>query len=452
VKVIRFFTGTLFILQAAFSANYPDQQYTLTMAEISSAIETFSNMKISDDGKYLELVDGVTYGYVDLKPDSSEQPFNRGLPSWNGEVTDDNTSFLIQMRFPESSGWSDWLTVGYWKNFVWATYGKTSFSGGYVDIDYVKLSTYVSKWQFRINMIRKNVSEASPILHKLSFFVSDTRTTSSADFTAILNDKPAEIFIPTEFVYQYGVDDEIGGSICSPSTVSMILRSYDIEVDPYDFALDTYDPYHKIFGCWPRVVQNASEKGLDGAVTRYRTWSETREVLEKGGRIAMSLGSPMYPSGHLVMLAGFTSDGRPIVHNPARSSGYSIIHDKSDLSHSWFDKGGIAYTFYLPDSQTTAIADNFITTNQPDEFELFQNYPNPFNSTTKISFNLAENSPVKISVYNSNGGLVEVLYEQNTPAGFHEINWNAGELASGTYFISLSNGKTLQVIKTVLMK
>jgi len=95
---------------------------------------------------------------------------------------------------------------------------------------------------------------------------------------AIVNDNPQAIFIPTDFVYQYGVDPVIGPDICSPTSVSMILKSYNIDVDPYQFALDTHDPYFDMFGIWPRVVQNASEFGLDGAVTRYRTWSEAREV------------------------------------------------------------------------------------------------------------------------------------------------------------------------------
>ena len=89
-----------------------------------------------------------------------------------------------------------------------------------------------------------------------------------------------------------------------------------------------------------------AEFGLDGAVTRYRTWSEAREVLANGGRISMSVGPPLYP-GHLMMFAGFTSDGRPIVHDPAKSNGYSYIFNKTSLSQSWFAKGGVAYTFYF---------------------------------------------------------------------------------------------------------
>ena len=271
------------------------------------------------------------------------------------------------------------------------------------------------------------------------------------DYTVLLNDNPEEIFIPTHFLYQYDIDDEIGGSICSPTSVSMVLSSYDIPVDPLQFALDTYDPYNRIFGIWPRAVQNASEYGLKGAVTRYRTWSAARDVLAAGGRIVISVGPPLY-QGHLMMLAGFTVAGDPIVHDPAKRDGYAKVYNKNDLALSWFSKGGIAYTFFPADEATAIHSTDVLAAHLPGSYQLFQNYPNPFNPTTTISFSIAMQDAVKIAVYDIRGRLIEILYDKTGQPGSYSIIWDAKDLASGNYFIVFSTSNYHKVINAVLIR
>lgn len=441
----------LFTLQGFVTAqNYPDQLYVLRIDSIYQNIETSQGIKLSGDGKSIMLEESVTDGYMILKPQYSQSPFNEGLPSWNGTAPDDYSSFKVQMRFPYNGSWSPWLTVGYWKSNIWGSYSKPSYGGGYIDYDNAKLYSYQNSWQFKVIFTRTSASQPSPTINKLSFFVSDSRTTTSVNITNIVNDNPAAVFISTTFIYQYDVDPGIGGDICSPTSVSMILKSYGISVDPQQFALDNYDTNFGMFGIWPRVVQNAFEYGLDGAVTRYRTWSEAREVLANGGRISMSVGPPLY-SGHLMMLAGFTSDGRPIVHDPAKRSGYSYIFNKSDLSESWFNKGGVAYTFYLPDSVTTAVENSkeFITA---DNYQLYQNYPNPFNPTTNILFALPQAGNTKLTIYDILGREVAVLVNDYLEAGTHSILFNAKDLSSGIYIYRIESGSFTQAKSMTLLK
>jgi hypothetical protein len=449
---------TLIILIGIISNNlihaqiYPDQFYELKIDSIKSKIEISEGIKISDDGKSIVLQNNVLDGYFILKEQTSQFPFNQGLPSYNGKVYDNQSGFKVQMRFPYGNDWSPWLTIGYWHDHIWQTYGTTTYSGGYVDVDYVKLYSYVSKWQFKVILSRNSIASNSPSIYKLSFFVSDSKTTSNTNISQLVNDNPKEIFIPTDFVYQYNVDPVIGKDICSPTTVSMILKSYKIKVDPYQFAVTTYDSYHKMFGVWPRVVQNAAEYGLDGAVTRYRSWSDTRKILESNGRIAMSLGSPLYPNGHLVMLAGFTNDGKVIVHDPARSNGNSYIHDKTSLSQSWFNKGGIAYTFYNPNN-VVAIESPF-EPSLDNTFELYQNYPNPFNPETVISYKLSVESYVTLKVFDLLGNEIATLVSEEQKPGFFNYQFSIikYQLSSGVYFYQLKAGNFIQSRKMIIMK
>jgi len=440
----------LFLPYYLFAQNYPDQLYVLRIDSIYQNIETNVGMTLSSDGKSITLQDSINDGYVILKPQYSQSPFNQGLPSWNGSAANSNNGFRVQMRFPYNGGWSPWLTVGYWKTNIYGSYSKPTYGGGMVDYDYVKLNTYQNAWQFKILMKRTSAAIESPTMHKLSFFVSDNQTTNSVNITDIVNDNPSAVFIPTTFIHQYSVDPGIGGDICSPTSVAMILKSYNIDVDPRQFAIDNYDTNFGMFGIWPRVVQNASEYGLDGAVTRYRTWSEAREVLANGGRISMSVGPPLY-TGHLMMLAGFTSNGTPIVHDPAKQNGYSYIYNKTSLSQSWFNKGGIAYTFYLSDSITVNLEDinqNIIA----DDYQLLQNYPNPFNPNTSISFSIPQAGLIKLTVYDILGNEVAILVDDYLNAGHYTTSFKASDLSSGVYIYRIQTENFVKAKQMILLK
>jgi hypothetical protein len=454
LRLRTFLSSTLLTLNLfvyAQAQNYPDQYFVLKGDSLLQSIDTVEGLTSVNDGTGFVLRPDRTDGFVIFKPQFSHSPFNRGFPSWNGSAPDSNSSFKIQMRFPDGTGWSAWLTVGYWKAHLWATYGATQFTGGDIDIDNVKLSSYASSWQFKVAMTRATLDQESPTLRKLGFFVCDTRTTASQDFSQILNDNPAANFIPTNFIYQYGVDPQIGGSICSPSSVAMILRSYGIPVDPLQFARDTYDPYFHMFGIWPRVVQNASEYGLDGAVTCYRSWSQAGQVLRDGGRISMSVGPPLY-AGHLIMLAGFTAAGDPIVHDPSRSDGYAHVFSKSDLSHSWFDKGGIAYTFHLAGAGPASVDRQSQHDLSAAGFNLSQNFPNPFNPTTVVSYQLPVASTVRLSVFDMLGRVVAVLENEKKAPGRYQVKFDGSGLASGVYLYRIEAGSFVQTKRLLLLR
>jgi hypothetical protein len=429
-------------------ADYPDQHKVTRTGELWERMSSNVNIVLSDDGTSLQLADGVTTGYFTCQPDTLPQPFDRGLPSWNGLVEHENAGFRVSMRFRYGTGWSPWLTVGYWKNYVWPSYGSTSYADGYIDYDYVVLEDFHTIWQWRVEMKRQATGHPSPTIDKLSFYTSDERTTDNMNLTSIVNDDPPEIFCETSFVCQYNVDPEIGGSICSPTSTVLALRSLDQEVDPYLFALDNYDDYWNLFGIWPRAVQNAASYPVDGAVTRYRTWSQAYETLAAGGRVVMSVGPPLY-SGHLMMLAGFDAQGDPIVHDPARQNGYAYAYNKTSLSRSWFEKGGVSYTFFPEDTVTLAVDEAM---SGPQHFSLYQNYPNPFNPETTIRFHLDQPGQVQIHILDIRGRFVEEVSQQHYAAGDHALSWQAQDLDAGVYLISVSSGLEQQIIKATLVK
>lgn len=165
----------------------------------------------------------------------------------------------------------------------------------------------------------------------------------------------------------------------------------------------------------------------------------------------MSVGLPLY-TGHLMMLAGFTANGDPIVHDPARSNGYSYVYGKSDLSHSWFDKGGVAYTFY-PAGLTPVSVDMASTGyDVAAGFHLNQNYPNPFNPTTFVRYQVGTPCAVRLAVYDILGRQVAVLVDETKGPGNYEVRFDGAGLANGVYLCRLSAGAYAASRKMILAK
>ncbi len=88
----------------------------------------------------------------------------------------------------------------------------------------------------------------------------------------------------------------------------------------------------------------------------------------------------------------------------------------------------------------------------PSEIRLLQNYPNPFNPSTHITFQLPEQSRIKLSVFDMLGRKVSTLADEVRSAGSHVINWNAGELSSGVYFYRLEVANQVLTQRMLLIK
>jgi hypothetical protein len=91
-------------------------------------------------------------------------------------------------------------------------------------------------------------------------------------------------------------------------------------------------------------------------------------------------------------------------------------------------------------------------TNIPAKFALGQNYPNTFNPSTKISFDLASSTNVRLTVFNSLGQVVMNLYDGYKTAGSYTADFNAGNLSSGTYFYRLETEFFTQTRKMQVVK
>lgn len=77
----------------------------------------------------------------------------------------------------------------------------------------------------------------------------------------------------------------------------------------------------------------------------------------------------------------------------------------------------------------------------PKKYDLAQNYPNPFNPSTVINFQLPTSGHVRLIVYDLIGNEVAGLVNEEKPAGYFKVEFNASKLASGIYFYKLKAGE-----------
>ncbi len=88
----------------------------------------------------------------------------------------------------------------------------------------------------------------------------------------------------------------------------------------------------------------------------------------------------------------------------------------------------------------------------PEEFGLDQNYPNPFNPSTVISYQLPASSKVSLKVFDVLGRQVAELVNGQVQAGYHQVTFDAGNLASGMYIYRLQTRNTVITKKLTLIK
>jgi len=87
-----------------------------------------------------------------------------------------------------------------------------------------------------------------------------------------------------------------------------------------------------------------------------------------------------------------------------------------------------------------------------DDVRLHGVYPNPFSSYTNISFELAKQSKVLMTIYDESGRTVTNLINKQMPAGKHTVVWQPVSQPSGIYILRLTTGNTVKIYKMVHVK
>lgn len=125
-----------------------------------------------------------------------------------------------------------------------------------------------------------------------------------------------------------------------------------------------------------------------------------------------------------------------------------------EFSH-WSDDGARQHTVSTEVGDFgkvyTAFYDPYYGKNS-DQSSPLSVYPNPLNPGAYITYSLAQNGNVRLSVVDIIGREVALLADDIQSAGLHRAYFNGAALASGVYWCRLENNNRTQIVKMLLLK
>ncbi len=89
-------------------------------------------------------------------------------------------------------------------------------------------------------------------------------------------------------------------------------------------------------------------------------------------------------------------------------------------------------------------------------FQLYQNYPNPFSERTAITYQIKQQAPVVVRIYNILGQQVRTFQRDFTGQNIGQVQWDGTDalgkkVANGIYFYSITAGNKRQVKKMLFV-
>ena len=132
-----------------------------------------------------------------------------------------------------------------------------------------------------------------------------------------------------------------------------------------------------------------------------------------------------------------------------------IIEEQIDLLIATNDRSPAAL-------RTLIYLQQLLVTARPEKTQLLANYPNPFNPETWIPYELATDTDVRLTIYNTQGVVIRTLQFGHQSAGYYvgrdrAAYWDGrnafGEqVASGLYFYQLETDEMSSMRKMVILK
>ncbi len=189
-------------------------------------------------------------------------------------------------------------------------------------------------------------------------------------------------------------------------------------------------------------------KYLGIATLQYSGFTSTELPLEKAYYVTSTLDSGISTALTTIDSSYGLVNSNGLIHVTFSASSLPPLGTKYvreyvvEVNGHYFGGSGSMYSnMHKPQGQTPYI------------FKLSQNYPNPFNPSTKINYEIPNDSKVKLVVYDILGReVIKLVNNEFKKTGRYVVDFDGTNLASGVYFYRIEAGNFVQSKKMVLIK
>lgn len=241
------------------------------------------------------------------------------VASW-AAISSEVATTELELRAKVDGVWSEYLTYHKWglglKN---ASPNASNTLLSRVDDEVnIRNNKTSEALQFRITLRRNTATDETPIVSLIAATLNVTNYKYNIDMTNLRRD--VDYNVP---MLQQNIVPTIGGSICSPTSSTMLLKYAGVDFskltnDEFEhryFAnlVNDYDPNNPIFGNWVYNTVGIGAFGFDSYVKRMYSIEELQQHLDTVGPVAASVKGTMIgesgtiwsTNGHLIVIRGY---------------------------------------------------------------------------------------------------------------------------------------------------
>lgn len=274
-------------------------------------------------GEFIKLSQHCSEGYL-VTPVIETSEFTEITPSWNSRTNiDSSVELLIRLKIGEN--WTQYISYG-----VWSTDGNNIGIEEDQSNELVKVTTdriFVNHGLFADSVQIKVVFRGDEPKLELIAFSTDTGAEDeiNGDYLKIIDNVP--------MISQLASGHKDSHSICSPTSLTMVLKYYGLPVELNDVTKGTFNTGSELYGDWPQNSAYAGEQGMRAFTKKCVSVNSIKNLIAQNIPVIASVVSKdknelegaisAFPSGHLMVVVGFKMiDGIEyiVVNDPAANS------------------------------------------------------------------------------------------------------------------------------------